>query len=77
MDYKFQYTDNESRQAIFDSHQGLYWIAEENILEGNFLVFSDTLPVTQLQSIKNDNKKIKLALAELAELVVTGGVANG
>lgn len=41
---KIQYTDGQSRANIISSNANLFLIEEQNISEGNFLIFSDTLP---------------------------------
>ena len=41
MNKKVQYSTLEERQAIIDANVGQILIEEQNITEGNFLVFSD------------------------------------
>ncbi len=43
MFYKYQYENEIDRAAIIDSNQDKYLIEEQNLFEGNFLLFSDVL----------------------------------
>jgi hypothetical protein len=44
MQYKYKYKDTTEREAILDGHKELFLIEEQNITEGNFLIFSDIQP---------------------------------
>lgn len=39
---KIQYQDEAERQQIIEANSSLILIEEQNITEGNFLIFSDT-----------------------------------
>ena len=61
MNLKFQYTDQSDRQAKIDANSGKILIEEQNITEGNFLIFSDVKPLeNQLQDLKNTVNMILL-----------------
>ena len=42
---KIQYIDQSDRQAKIDANKGKFLIEEQNITEGNFLIFSDLKPL--------------------------------
>lgn len=61
MIYKYQYTDSEDRQTILNSNSNKILIEDQNIFEGNFLIFSDVKPLEmQLNEIKNNTDLIIL-----------------
>lgn len=45
MKYEFKYTKEEERQKIIEDNKDKYLIEEQNIIEGNFLIFSDEKPL--------------------------------
>ena len=61
MIYKFQYTDQVSRQAILSANSDKTLTEEQNITEGNFLIFSDVKPLEmQLTDLNNTTNMILL-----------------
>jgi DNA-binding sugar fermentation-stimulating protein len=50
MEYKYKYTTNEEREIILNDHIDLVLREEQNIKEGNFLIFIDTDTAKQLAS---------------------------
>lgn len=44
MNKRYQFNTEEERQKLILDNQSLYLLEEQNIKDGNFLVFSDTLP---------------------------------
>ena len=48
MDYKFEYKDIEERESIISEHSDLLLYEEQNITEGNFLIFMDTDTYNQM-----------------------------
>ena len=44
MNYKYQYKDDTEKQTILNTHKDLILVEEQNIMEDNFLVFSDIKP---------------------------------
>lgn len=73
MKYRFQYTDNVNRQKIVDQNEGKILIEEQNLLEGNFLVFVDKIPFTieqKLEFLGQDNLILMDALAMTFEEVM-------
>ena len=44
MEIKLQYINLIERSSILESNKDKYLIEEQNITEGNFLIFSDTKP---------------------------------
>ncbi len=77
MTYEIQYHSQEERQNIIETNKSLFLIGERNITEGNFLIFSDerpkppvvmvTVPKEEFDAVKEENKELKLAIAESAE----------
>lgn len=61
MEYKFEYKTIEEKQSIISSHPNLILKEEQNIISGNFLIFSDTPPIEiQLQNIQNNTDMLLL-----------------
>lgn len=61
MQYKYEYKNDIERKAIIDNNKDKYLIEEQNITEGNFLVFSDIKPLEyQLQELNNATNQILL-----------------
>lgn len=54
MNYKFQYTTQDEKTAILNNNKDKILIEEQNITEGNFLIFSDVKPLeNQLNDLNN------------------------
>jgi hypothetical protein len=77
-------TEAEAQTIIAEKvAAGMTLIEVSNITEGNFLGFAENsseipstdTPKTTVELLQDENTEIKLALAELAEIV--GGAANG
>lgn len=51
MIYKYQYEKDNERQELLNSNEDKFLIEEQNIMEGNFLIFSDTKPVSPPETI--------------------------
>ena len=74
MNYKYQYTDSIDRQTIIDSHKDKILIEEQNITEGNFLIFSDIKPLeNQLQEQQDNQLTIMDAIATIYEGLAAKG----
>jgi hypothetical protein len=50
MEYKYEYTTSEERETILNDHIDLVLHEEQNIDEGNFLIFIDTDTAKQLEN---------------------------
>ncbi len=51
---KIQYTDSTDRQSKIDTNKDKILIEEQNITEGNFLIFTDTPRLEdQVKDLKN------------------------
>jgi len=57
MEYKFKYENKEERDSIIKEHSNLILIEEQNITEGNFLIFTDIQP-EQSEEIQDLNTRI-------------------
>jgi hypothetical protein len=58
---KIQYSDLVERQLKIDENKDKMLIEEQNITEGNFLIFTDIKPIeNQLNDIKNNTDMIIL-----------------
>lgn len=82
MNYKFQYNDLNERESAINNNLDKFLIEEQNIEEGNFLIFSSNKPLSvevaelkEKQVLSNqlvaDNS---LAQQELLELLIDMGV---
>jgi|LSQX01.2.fsa_nt_gb hypothetical protein len=61
MIYKFQYENQEERNQLIQSNSDKYLIEEQNIIDGNFLIFTDTPRLEDnIQDIKNNTDLILL-----------------
>ncbi|WP_128102777.1 hypothetical protein [Paenibacillus sp. DCT19] len=82
MKFTYQYTNEEERSRVLDQNSHLILIEEQNITEGNFLVFSDVplpepivyvnVPQKEFESLKQDSTLLKAqssALSERADFV--------
>lgn len=60
MVYRIQYQNQDERQSIIDNNVDKYLIEEQNITEGNFLIFTDEKPITEeLNDLKRENVLLK------------------
>lgn len=58
---KYQYSNDTERTTILNSHKDKILIEEQNITEGNFLIFSDTKTLeNQLQDLNNSVNQVLL-----------------
>lgn len=79
MRYKYQYATDEEKQALMADHSALILVEEQNIIDGNFLVFADTIPEPvpvpvdpieqRLANIEQQNLTLMDALATIYETV--------
>lgn len=80
MIYKYEYKDNDERQALIEKNKTLFLIEEQNITEGNFLVFCDTQPVQQQVQVivKEDDleelKQKQTLMQKAIDDLILGGV---
>ena len=73
----YEYHTEQERQDIINQNLDLFLIEERNITEGNFLVFSDTLPEKEIVYInvpKDEIDSMKQAIAELT--IILGGTSQ-
>lgn len=72
MNYKFEYKSQDERQNILNQNTDKFLIEEQNIAEGNFLIFSDvqpSLPKVQI-IVKEDNlNSIQTQIANMQEAI--------
>lgn len=75
---KLQYSDSSERQRIIDENSDKVLIEEQNIIDGNFLIFTDERPITEevkqlkskLQQAEADNLTSLKAIADLYEMML-------
>lgn len=66
MQYKFQYQNDTDRINIINQNKDKILIEEQNITEGNFLIFSDIKPIdNQLNDLQNNQLNIMTAIADI------------
>ena len=74
MIFKIQYTDTVDRQEKIDANTDKTLIEEQNITEGNFLIFSDVKPIeNQLTDAQDNQLTIMDAIATLYEGLLAKG----
>lgn len=76
MQKKIEYKDAIERQNIIEENAHLILIEEQNIFEGNFLIFSDIPPekdVVYTNVPADEIENIKQSIAELT--IILGGGA--
>jgi hypothetical protein len=52
MTYKFDYKNDIEREVILRTNSSLFLIEEQNIIDGNFLIFVDVQPQQEDLSLK-------------------------
>jgi len=63
---KYQYTTQIERENILNSNLQLFLIEEQNIKEGNFLIFTDIEPIeTTVSKLNQQVNDLNLAMAAL------------
>lgn len=83
---RIEYTDSNSRDNIISQNADKILVEEQNITEGNFLIFSD-IPLnekvvykdvseSEFEQLKLENEATKQALAELTVYIsmMNGGI---
>lgn len=68
MKFKYEYFNDEDRQSIIVKNSDKYIIEEQNITEGNFLIFTDVKPIEiEVKELKVDINEIALTSAFMLE----------
>lgn len=58
MKFTFEYKTIEQREMIINDNKNLVLIEEQNLLNGNFLIFSDTIPTEEVIYINVPKKDL-------------------
>lgn len=66
MDYKYEYKNNDEREELMNKYNTLFLIEEQNIVEGNFLIFSDT----QRQSENIESEDLNNRVLDISSYLV-------
>ncbi|QNK54574.1 hypothetical protein [Paenibacillus sp. PAMC21692] len=78
MRYRYQYTDEASKQSLILEHADKNLVEQQNIQEGDFLVFADEPISTPPQPLEQEiaDLKAQLALVQTAldDLILGGGL---
>lgn len=69
MIFKKQYITVDEKEQILKNHRHLVLIEEQNITEGNFLIFSDEPPLPSIEQQVNEFKR-KMEESNLVQLEV-------
>lgn len=70
---KIQYTTSDERQTIINQNKDLFLVEEQNISEGNYLIFDDARPVQyQLRSIEEITIQSAINAEYVASLIELG-----
>lgn len=65
---KIQYYTQEDRQRILDENTTNYLVEEANIIDGNFLIFTDIKPIEQeFIELKDENKQLTATIMAQAD----------
>ena len=67
--YKFKYETFTERTQIFNANKDKFFIEEQNLFEGNYLIFSDEEPVKELNWVNEIENKISILEAENKSLL--------
>jgi hypothetical protein len=75
---KIQYHSQQERENIINEHSSLILVEEQNISEGNFLIFSDSPPEQIVENVytnvpQSEIEAMKQSIAELTLLIATLG----
>ncbi|MDO6355104.1 hypothetical protein Q3V94_08435 [Caloramator sp. CAR-1] len=74
---KFQYTTKEERERIIQENQNLVLIEEQNIIDGNFLLFSDNpqedRPKAQIVYTNVSKEELDAIKQALDDIILKGG----
>lgn len=75
MEYKYQYKTQEERSALMLEHNNLILVEEQNLIEGNFLMFADTkrptpivyvsIPEETILNLENRVSATEIGLAQI------------
>ena len=72
MKFKYEYFNDEDRQSVIVKNSDKYIIEEQNITEGNFLIFTDVKPIEiEVKELKVDINEIALTSAFMLEDTTT------
>ena len=78
MELTFEYITSSDRDIILNENKENYLIAEKNIREGNFLVFTTIKPiVVELNELKNKSNMLEQQLQitqEVIDFLLMGGM---
>ncbi|QVY60921.1 hypothetical protein [Cytobacillus gottheilii] len=74
---KVQYTNEDERTDILEQHADMFFIEEQNLISGNFLIFSDNplpekvvykeVPEIEFNKLKDENTLLKAQNSSLSE----------
>lgn len=83
MEWRYQYKSNSEKDELIEKNKSLYLIREENITEGNFIIFSDAplpepvvymnVPEAEFKALKESDVQNKEAIAALYEMQIGAG----
>lgn len=84
MKYRYQFSTEMEREELIAENQSLFLIEEQNITEGNFLVFSKEpisekkiytqIPEKEFEDLKDRATETENAILTLMDLTLTGGM---
>jgi hypothetical protein len=65
---KIPYINEADRVRVLNENQDKYLIEEQNITEGNFLIFSDEIPIYEAITLNTKIAQLEQLIADLASL---------
>lgn len=75
MNYKFQYQNDAQRNDLIARNSDKFLIEEQNIIEGNFLVFTDEAPIIETVIVYEQVKNEELMQLQQDNLILMDALA--
>lgn len=72
--YKYSFSNDSEKEQLIQANSDKFLIEEQNITEGNFLVFSDEPPQENIIYINVPKEEFDLMKQALDDLILNGGV---
>lgn len=75
---KIKYSTEEERELIIleYSNDSMYLVGEEKLLNGNYLIFSESIPVIEKNYYEKIKEKISILEAENADLLLDSAIKD-
>lgn len=74
--YKYQYATSGERASLIENNADKYLVEQQEITEGNFLIFSDIKPVEIIHEATKMVENADLIALQQAQLDIMQGMAD-